>query len=186
MQTVIKWLAGPKPLLITFVLIIFSLVYEIETKWRPLEGRVAELESSLPTRDSVISSLIDRRTEGFSEHKLVRLLKKSNVKYPHIVLAQARIESARYKSRVFRVNVNLFGMKVPGQRATTCKGKRGSYAEYRRWEDSVYDYALWQTQFINKCHSEADYFRRLKSYAKDGVYVSKVRSESSKLKILFN
>ena len=49
--------------------------------------------------------------EKFSEKALVNLLVSCNVKFPHIVLAQAKLESGNYSSKMFKVNHNLFGMK---------------------------------------------------------------------------
>ena len=56
-------------------------------------------------------------TQKFSEENLIRYMKELNIKYPHIVLAQARIESGTYTSNIFKENHNLFGMKKAYQRA---------------------------------------------------------------------
>ncbi len=58
------------------------------------------------------------QTQPFSEEALIDLLRSSNIKYPYIVLAQAKIESGNYTSKVFRENNNLFGMKEPNVRTT--------------------------------------------------------------------
>ncbi len=49
--------------------------------------------------------------QPFSEEALIELIKDCNLKYPHIVLAQAKVESGHYKSRIFKQNNNLFGMR---------------------------------------------------------------------------
>ena len=50
--------------------------------------------------------------QPFSEKALIELLKDCNMKYPHIVLAQAKVESGHFKSRIFRQNNNLFGKVI--------------------------------------------------------------------------
>ena len=57
--------------------------------------------------------------ETFSEEALVNLMRNSNIKYPHIVLAQAKLESGGFKSKIFKQNHNMFGMRLPKQRPTT-------------------------------------------------------------------
>jgi hypothetical protein len=59
---------------------------------------------------------------NFTQDKLVGLLKDLNVKYPHIVLAQARLETGGYKSRIFKENNNLFGMRQATVRINTASG----------------------------------------------------------------
>ena len=52
----------------------------------------------------------------FSEDELVELLNNCNIKYPYIVLAQAKLESSNFTSKIFRQNSNLFGMRKARQR----------------------------------------------------------------------
>jgi hypothetical protein len=61
-----------------------------------------------------------------------------------VVLAQAKWESAHFKSKVFQENNNLFGMKLARQRNTTAVGENRGHAKYDNWQDSVKDYKLWQ------------------------------------------
>ena len=49
--------------------------------------------------------------EPFSEDALITLFKECNIRYPHIVLAQAKLESGNFTSKVFRQNHNMFGMR---------------------------------------------------------------------------
>ena len=66
--------------------------------------------------------------EKFSEEKLVELLKNCNFKYPYIVLAQAKLESGDFKSKIFKQNNNMFGMKKPRRRTTTASMEKNGYA----------------------------------------------------------
>ena len=45
---------------------------------------------------------------------------KHHIKFSHIVLAQAILESNNFKSTLCKFNNNIFGMKVPAQRFTFC------------------------------------------------------------------
>lgn len=109
--------------------------------------------------------LVEQRTEGFSEEELIKEIERTNIKYPSIVLAQAKFESGNFKSNIFKFNRNLFGMRLPASRPTTATGERKGFAVYNDWRHSVYDYAIWQAQFVNNCETEAEYLERLTSYA---------------------
>ena len=49
----------------------------------------------------------------FNEELLIKEISKLNFKYPHIVLAQAILETGTFESKIFKENNNLFGMKEP-------------------------------------------------------------------------
>jgi uncharacterized FlgJ-related protein len=123
----------------------------------------------------------------FSEERLVAKLKELNVKYPHIALAQARVESANYTSTIFKENNNLFGMKQARIRINLAKGTNRSHAYYASWEDSVLDYAFWCATYANKCRNEDDFFNLLSSYAEADYYESALRKaiENNDLKSKF-
>lgn len=126
--------------------------------------------------------------EEFSEQDLVAYLKELNVKYPYIVLAQAKLETGNFTSLVFKQNNNLFGMKQAKQRATTCKGTFFNHAKYNSWKDSVLDYALYSSKHLNKISSEEQYISYLgEHYAQDPNYSSKLKKiiKKEKLKTLF-
>jgi hypothetical protein len=124
----------------------------------------------------------------FSEEKLISYIKELRIKYPHIVLAQAKIESGNYSSFIFKNNNNLFGMRYPKIRTTTSKGSKLGYAYYSSWRESVIDYALYSTTQIKNVYSENEYYNFLnKVYAEDSLYVITLKSvvEKHKLKDLF-
>ena len=125
----------------------------------------------------------------FSKEKFVDLLYEMNIKYPHIVMAQAIIESGNFSSAVFRRNNNMFGMRQARTRTTTSSGDIGGYASYRNWRDCVYDYALYQYSAMSTCDNEAEYFDRLQSrYAQDTSYVSALKAtiKNQNLKSFFD
>jgi len=124
----------------------------------------------------------------FSQEALVDLLKDLNVKHPHIVLAQAILETGTFNSDVFRQNHNLFGMKQAKIRVCTAKGTNLGHAYYDNWVESVYDYALYQSSYLRDLKSEDSYFNYLGSnYAEDPNYVKSLKRviRKNNLKKLF-
>ena len=124
----------------------------------------------------------------FSEKKLIRKLKELNIRYPHIVLAQAKLESNNYSSRIFIDNHNLFGMKEARTRINLAKGTQYNHAYYGTWQESVLDYAFWMATYGSKCKTEQQYYNLLNGYAEDPNYQAKLKSiiNKHKLKDKFN
>jgi len=104
------------------------------------------------------------------------LISSFNIKHPHIVYAQALIETGHFTSAVFRNNNNLFGMRTVKSRPTTQIGVCSSgYGVYVSWEMSVLDYALWQAWSAKRLNEE-DYLSLLYStYAEDESYIFKIK-----------
>lgn len=110
--------------------------------------------------------------ERFSERNLMQAIKDVGIKYPDIVLAQAKIETGHFTSKVFKENRNLFGMKLAESRQTTAIGKLNNHAVYMNWKQSIMDYKLWQNRFIGKLHTKKQYLKYLdKYYAENNKYV---------------
>ena len=132
---------------------------------------------------------VNDTTNNFSEDNLIKLLKTLNVKYPYIVLAQAKIESGHYTSKIFKENHNLFGMKEARVRIHTANGTQYNHAFYTNWRESVYDYAFYQCRYLGRVNTEQEYYTYLsQSYAEAPNYVQslKVLVKREKLKELFN
>lgn len=89
-------------------------------------------------------------------------IRRQGLPHPHIVLAQARLETGNFTSRRCKGDKNLFGMK---------RGNR--YATYRRWQDSIADYKI----RISKRYKGGDYYTFLRriGYAEDKEYCKKIR-----------
>lgn len=62
---------------------------------------------------------------------LIAEIKRNNIKYPKIVLAQAILETGWFKSSVCRNKHNLFGLTNP---------RTGKYYEFNHWTESVKAY----------------------------------------------
>jgi len=145
-----------------------------------------ELEGMPYEEKIIIINEIER--DAFSQEALVEELKRLNIKFPHIVLAQAMIESGHFQSNIFMANNNLFGMKQARQRCTTAKGTNLNHAYYDNWKESVMDYALFQSAYLRKLKTEAQYLKYLdRNYAEAQNYDKAVNNmiESHNLKDLF-
>ena len=126
--------------------------------------------------------------DEFTEEKLIQMLKDLNVKFPHIVLAQAKLETGHFKSKIFNENHNLFGMKEAKVRIHTAKGTQHNHAYYDDWRESVYDYAFYQSTYHSDKKNERQYYRALdKSYAESKNYSGALKTiiEREKLDELF-
>ena len=89
-------------------------------------------------------------------------LKKYDVKYPQIVLAQAKLETGNYTSTLCKKHGNLFGLK-----------RKGGYAKFNNWRESVKAYRDW----VQYKYKGGDYYVFLKKigYASDPKYIIKVK-----------
>jgi flagellum-specific peptidoglycan hydrolase FlgJ len=100
---------------------------------------------------------------------------ETGIEFPDIVWAQAVLESGHFKSKVFRNNNNLFGMRLPKKRETLASGSNLGYAMYDFWEESIADYWLYQEYVFRKRTkmSREQYLSHLgRSYASNPQYVS--------------
>lgn len=110
-----------------------------------------------------------------NDDSVMNHIKKLKIKYPKIVLAQVKLESANYKSSLFKRNNNLLGFTLANLRPTTAK-YGGKYAKYNNYIECITDYALFQASFIKNIRSENEYYTYLhKHYAVDENYVKKLK-----------
>lgn len=130
-----------------------------------------------------IPVILRSNEEEFSKENLRREIKRLNVKFPLIVLGQSEVETGQYKSPIFKINHNLFGMKVAKMRPSSNRGELSGHAAYKDWKESVTDMALWNAAYCKDINTEEEYYQLLKSmYAEDSNYVSKVKSVVERLK----
>jgi len=102
-------------------------------------------------------------------------------KFKKIIVAQAILETGWFTSKNFKVNNNLYGMKVPYNRMTTADTSINGYAHYKKWEESVIDYFLMLSvrNDIKSINTEQAYYNYL-----DYIYSEVGRSYSSQLKAI--
>ena len=130
--------------------------------------------------------VVDLRAEDnkFTKDKLVNEIKRLNIKFPHIVMAQSIIETRKWTSPIFKENHNLFGMKEASVRITTSSGTERGHAYYEDWYQSIYDYAFYQSRYLGGIKSESEYLNYLSaSYAEDKNYVAKIKMVIEKEKL---
>jgi uncharacterized FlgJ-related protein len=137
-------------------------------------GRFAQFKALDKYEKELVILNLEKERNKFTEEKFVELIKDLNMKFPHIVYAQAKIESGNFKSAVFKQNNNLFGMKQARVRVNTAKGTNLNHAYYDNWKESVYDYAFYQCRYMSNADTEAEYYAALDaSYAEAGDGYSK-------------
>lgn len=139
--------------------------------------------------DSTEEILIIKKENEFNESVLIEKIKELNLPYPHITLAQAKLETGQYTSKIFKENHNLFGMKEARVRVNLAKGTQYSHAYYNNWEESVLDYAFWYSSYARKCRSEDELYQLLDNqYAEAPYYVKCLKQivKEENLKEVFN
>jgi uncharacterized FlgJ-related protein len=125
--------------------------------------------------------IVIREYNEFSENKLIEKITELNFRYPHIILAQAKLESGHFKSTIFLENNNMFGMKEAKLRANLAKGTNRGHAYYETWQESVIDYALYYSSYLRSINTEGEYFEYLRqNYAEDPTYVQRLKQIISK------
>ena len=146
------------------------------------------IEVAVDTLEPEVVVLVDADSYNFSQEALVKEIKRLNIRFPHIVLAQAILETGYYESRIYQENNNLFGMKQARARSTTAVGTQLGHAYYDHWKESVMDYALYQNAYVNKIRNEGKYLKYLdKNYAEAKNYDEKLKTiiERERLEELF-
>ena len=119
---------------------------------------------------------IPRLDSTFSQKALVKYVYSLNVRFPHIILAQAHLESGKFTSGIFIKNNNLFGMRQARLRPTTNKGSVNGFAKYDHWRDSVMDYILYYAVYMHKYKTEDAYYNYLdRAYAENPNYSKLIR-----------
>lgn len=112
--------------------------------------------------------------DEFSQEKLKQQIKDLNIAHGDIVFAQFKLESANFKSKMFKENNNFAGMKMASQRPTVAVKLLNNHAYYDNWRDCVIDYALYQAAYLRGL-SRSQYIEYLSSnYAEDPNYINKV------------
>lgn len=117
---------------------------------------------------------IPKLDSTFSQEALVEYVYSLNVRFPHIILAQAHLESGKFTSRIFVNNNNLFGMRQARLRPTTNKGSRNGFAKYDHWRDSVMDYILYYAVYMHRFKTEEAYYAYLDGSYADNPHYSKL------------
>ena len=115
---------------------------------------------------------------------ITRIISKSKYKdYLPYILAQSKLETGNFTSRLALDEKNLFGMGVPSKRKSLRIGEylapNGErFSVYKNWSDSVNDYLLYLEEFnfptnLNTCRQFATALKK-QGYATDPDYIEKI------------
>ena len=98
-----------------------------------------------------------------NEKNLKKVLKENNIHHSNIVLAQAKLETGNFTSKVCKSKGNLFGLR-----------KGNKYRQYSHWTESVLAYK----RLIQSRYKGGNYLAFLNTigYAEDPNYLSKLKS----------
>lgn len=149
--------------------LVILLLLAIITTLRP------DYAATLEREQQIVDVSTEILEAEFTIEALIAEIGVLNFKYPHIVLAQAKLETGYFTSNIFRENNNLFGMKRPRVRPTYAVGENRGHAVFEHWQDSVKDYRLYSHLYMD-FESEWQYYNYLaRVYAEDPNYVNKIR-----------
>ena len=121
----------------------------------------------------LLTTIIDKSQTTELKIDDFNVISKANLKRLIYVL-KIQHESANFKSKIFKENNNLFGMKMPKRRKTMAIGINRGHAKYSSWQASVIDYKLMQKRYAHN-KSRNQYFVYLRKYAQDPNYVNKIK-----------
>lgn len=136
--------------LLSYVLNIHSVIIKKES----MDNIVTKIDTI--KKDSVNVSLTD--------DSLLEELQARNIAHPKIVLAQAKLETGNYTSKVCLTHNNLFGLRKAD----------GSYYKFNHWKESVQAYKDY-VQY--KYQPPSNYYKFLEDigYAEDKSYTDKLK-----------
>ena len=110
----------------------------------------------------------------FSLENLYNYLTLLKADHKEIIMKQAIHETGHFRSKLFRENNNLFGMKMPRRRVTTAIGSKNGYANYNHWTNSINDYIILQQKWKEKydmVFNDGYKVLVLAHYAEDPIYI---------------
>lgn len=158
------------------LLFLYATVIAIMFKPKNIEYGEVKIAFTPYSITSMLGGLDSLAKHEVNDDLALLLMREMEVQHPQIVLAQMKLESGYYKSRLAKQNNNYFGMKHPRQRATMSMGEKNGYAHYRNWAYSILDYALWQKRYAYNL-SEHEYLQKIGGvYAEDDAYVRKIKN----------
>lgn len=120
--------------------------------------------------------IIRSNEQQFNEENLRKEIKRLNLRFGDIIVAQYKLETGNGTSQVFKENNNLFGMKQARLRPSTALGENLNHAYYNNWQECVQDYAFWQVYMAKDIRNEDEYYQLLDEiYAEGDNYSQKLK-----------
>lgn len=145
---------------------LFALVANLKDNEETIGKELVKIEKKIEVK----------HVKNITDKELFDYIVQLNIRFPKVVLAQAKLETGNYKSHVFKTKKNLFGMKLARSRPTTGQGSGAGYAHYKSWKESVIDYALLQTSYYRHCRTEQQYMEQLqRTYCENNMYIVHLR-----------
>lgn len=129
-------------------------------------GKWAGVGSFILIAACVILSVIgftSKQEVQFDEKILYQELVKIGVKYPEIVVAQAKLETGNFTSTYYKERYNLFGFR-------TSKG----YMYFKSWKHACQSYKIWQDKHYKYGKSYYTFLEDI-NYAEDPEYINKLK-----------
>lgn len=150
------------------MIIGFIIGFIVNIKRQPIEhitipvtiGDSVKVDTTLEKKSIKLSARYD--TVKPSDKTVLSELKRQHVSHPHIVLAQAKLESNMGKSDVFKRTNNLFGLR-----------KGNDYHHFSHWKQSITYYK----NHVQSRYRGGNYYNFLANidYAEDKEYINKLK-----------
>lgn len=162
-----------------FFLFICGLAFGYGTILGYKQTQVISLE-----QEELVVLLNNQENKNFKPDSVYNFLLSIRAPFPHILYAQAILESGNFKSDIFRSNNNCYGMRNPNRRVTMSIGDQYGYAIYRTWKECVIDRCFYNSLYLGDIKTEEQYYEYLSKsgYAEDPTYIIKVRDLANKIK----
>ena len=153
-------------------LILFLMLCTISMSFHNIEI-VRDLHVSKPLKVNKSDKTSFLKSEILNDSILYLALLHYDIKYPKAVLAQAKLESGNFKSQHYINRNNFLGLY---------NSKSKTYYRFSHWTECILAY---KDLVESKYKEGEDYYVFLNriGYAKDPLYISKVKQIESSLKI---
>lgn len=118
------------------------------------------VKDTVVVHDTIVKSIA--AIPPLNETNVLKELKKQNIPHAKIVLAQSKLETGGYKSKLCKTHNNIFGLK-----------KGNSYRRYNNYVACIADYK----KRISSKYKGGDYYKFLTElgYAEDPEYTQKLK-----------
>lgn len=126
------------------------------------EVQVKVIKDTIRVTDTIQKKVAKLELNELNETNVRKELKKHKIPHSDIVLAQAKLESNNFKSKITKTHNNIFGMKTGNH-----------YTKYAHWSDCIADYK----KRISSRYTGGNYYAFLNkiNYAEDPNYVNALK-----------
>jgi hypothetical protein len=120
--------------------------------------------------------IVVKPNKDFCEEDFIDEVYKLKLKFPEIVIAQAKLETGNFKSKIFIQNHNLFGFKMAYNRPTLAISIIDGHAYFETWKDCLIEMAIYQQAYCKNLDTKEEYLQFLSEYyAEDSEYIDKLK-----------